>query len=83
MGLIFGYKKEEFGLASFMEIVVASVNLMAFESSKLDLYNSSYGPFSGTATGCPVFSKATVQIFGTDFLLGKSENLDSYPSRKL
>ena len=34
-----------------MEIIAASINLMlAFESPKLDLYNSSYGPFPRTAT---------------------------------
>ena len=32
-----------------MEIIAASINLMqAFESPKLDLYSSIYGPFPGT-----------------------------------
>ena len=48
----------------------------AFESPKLDLYNPSYGPFSGTATGCLVLVEPIVQIFGTDFWLVKSKNLD-------
>ena len=39
----------------FLEIVAKS------ESPKLDLYNSSYGPFFGTATGCPVLTLYTVQ----------------------
>ena len=50
--------------------------MLGFESPKLDMYNPSYGPFSGTAIGCPVLAKPTVQIFGTDFRLEKSENLD-------
>ena len=41
-----------------------------------DLYNPTYGPFSGTAIGYPVLAEPTVQIFGTGFWLGKSENLD-------
>ena len=48
----------------------------AFKSPKLDLYNPSYGSFSRTATGCPVLAKPTIQIFGTDFRLRKSEILD-------
>ena len=47
-----------------------------FESPKLDLYNPSYGPFFGTATSYPVLAEPIVQIFGTDFRLGKSKNLD-------
>ena len=52
----------------FMEVIEASVKLMyAFESPKLDLYNSSYDPFSRTATGCPVLTIHTVQILGLIF----------------
>ena len=55
-----------------MKIVAKFVNLMLrFESLKLDLYNQSYGPFSGTATGCPVLVEPTIHIFGTNFRLGK------------
>ena len=58
-------KKREFGLASFIEIVVAIVNLMlSFESTELDLYSSSYGPFSRTATGYLVLTPYIVQILG-------------------
>ena len=46
------------------------------------MYNPSYGMFSRTAIGCPVFTEPTVQIFGTDFGLEKSENLDYHPSMK-
>ena len=47
-----------------MEVIGASLNLMyAFESLKLYLYNSSYDPFSGTPTGCPVLTLYTVHIF--------------------
>ena len=42
-----------------MKIVVAFENLM------LDIYNSSYGPFSRTATGCPVL---TLQVIHDIFL---------------
>ena len=43
-------KKREFGLVFSMEIIAGSVKLMKdFESPKLDLYSSSYGPFLGTA----------------------------------
>ena len=67
----------EFRLVSFKEIVALSENLiLGFESPKLDLYNPSYGPFSGTAKGCPVLNKPTVQIFGTEFWFGKSKNFD-------
>ena len=52
------------------------LNVRLFESPKLDLYNSSYGPFSETAPSCPVLAEPTVQVFGTDFRLRKSENLD-------
>ena len=45
--------------------------MLVFESPKLDLYNSSYGPFSGTAPSCPVLAEPTIQVFGTDFWLGK------------
>ena len=56
------------GLVSFMEIVSVSKNLMlGFEALKLDLYNSSYSPFSGTATGCPILTPYTVQILGLIF----------------
>ena len=37
----------------------------------------SYGPFSRTTIGCSILAEPTVHIFGTDFRLGKSENLDS------
>ena len=67
----------EFRLVSYKEIVTLSENLiLGFESSKLDLYNPSYGQFSGTAKGCPVLNEPIVQIFETDFWLGKSKNLD-------
>ena len=67
-----------------MKIVAEVVNLiLGFESPKLDLYKPSYGPFSGTTIGFPVLAEPTVQIFGTDFWLVKSENLTSISSRKL
>ena len=67
----------EFRLVSFKEIVALYENLiLGFESPKLDLYNPSYGPFFGTAKGCPALNEPTVQNFGTDFWLGKSKNLD-------
>ena len=44
-----------------MKNIATSVKLMlVFESLKLDLYNSSYGPFFGTAKGCPVLTIHTV-----------------------
>ena len=46
-----------------MEIAAKVVNLMlGFESLKLDLYSSSYGPFSGTTIGCPVLTPYIIQI---------------------
>ena len=52
----------------FTEIIAASVDLiLVFESPKLDLYSSSYGPFSWTATGCLVLILYTVQILGLIF----------------
>ena len=64
-GTDFGCKKREFRLVLFMEIIVASVKLMlAFESPKLDLYSSSYGPFSRTARGCPILTPYTIHILG-------------------
>ena len=51
-----------------MEIVDAIVKLMlGFESPKLDLYSLSYGPFSKTATNCPVSTIHTIQILGLIF----------------
>ena len=48
-----------------MEIVDASMKLMlGFESSRLDLYNSSYGPFFGIATGFPILTPYTIQNLG-------------------
>ena len=61
-----------------MKIVVEVVNLMLeFESPKLDLYNLSYGPFSGIATGCPVLTPYTVQILGLILGQGKWGNWTS------
>ena len=58
-------KKSEFRLVFSIEIIAASINLMlAFESPNLNFYSSSYGPFSGTATGCPVLTRYIVQILG-------------------
>ena len=52
----------------FIEIVAAIVNLMLdFESPKLDLYSSSCGPFSGTATCYPILTLYNVQILGQIF----------------
>ena len=51
-----------------MEIIASFVNLMlAFESTKLDFYSSSYGPFSETATCCPALTPYIVQILGLIF----------------
>ena len=48
-----------------MKIIDAYVKLMyAFESPKLNLYSSSYDPFSGTSIDCPVLTPYTVQILG-------------------
>ena len=52
----------------FLEIIIAIVNLrLGFKSLKLDLYNSSYGLFSETATSYPVLTLHTVQILGLIF----------------
>ena len=52
----------------FIEIVAAIVKLMLdFESPKLDLYSSSYGPFSETATCYPILTLYTVQNLGQIF----------------
>ena len=37
---------------------------------------TSYGPFSGTTPSCLVLAKPNIQVFGTDFWLGKIEHLD-------
>ena len=34
-------------------------------------------------TSCPVLAELTIQIFGTDFLLGKSENLELASSKEI
>ena len=75
---IFDFKNRKFGLVSFKEIIALSDNFIyrTFESPKLDLYNLSHGPFFGTATSCTILAEPHVQIFGTDFRIGKSENLD-------
>ena len=52
----------------YMEIIAASVNLMeVFELPKLDLYNSSYGPFFGTAIDFLILALYIVQILGLIF----------------
>ena len=54
-------KKRDFGLASFMDTISLSVNLIyAFESPKLDLYSLNYGPFSCTTIGCLVLTIHTI-----------------------
>ena len=54
-------KNGKFGLVCFIEIVAAVVHLMlGFWITKLDFYNMSYGPFSGTTTGYPVLTPYTV-----------------------
>ena len=46
-----------------MEIAAEVVNLMlGFESLKLDLNSSSYGPCSENTTGCPVLTPYIIQI---------------------
>ena len=58
----------------FIDIVAEIVNLiLGFESPKLDLYSSSYGPFSRTATGYNVLTLYTVQILGQIFGWKKEE----------
>ena len=52
----------------FIEIVAEIVKLMLdFESPKLDLDSSSYGPFSRTATCYPILTLHNVQILGQIF----------------
>ena len=57
LGLIFNLEKKGIWTSVLYEIISAFANLMEdFESPNLDLYSSSYGPFFGTATSCPILT---------------------------